>query len=384
MRIVIAPDAFKGSMTSSQAAKALERGIVSWEPTTQCTLLPLADGGEGMVDAVLFGRAGTRTKVRVLDPLGRPVEAHYAWFPEDNLVVIEMAQASGLPLLGADERNPAKASSFGTGQLIGDALDHGATTIVLGLGGSATVDGGFGCLQALGMEFFAESEKLEWLDGTLDTVTRLDRSGLRPELGQVEIILATDVTNPLLGPEGAVHVFGPQKGLKEEELEAFERGMESWSELLQTEAGCESRSLSGAGAAGGIGFALSCFAHCRTRPGFDVVAEFVGLEDALAAADLLVTGEGSMDAQSFFGKVPLAAAAAAKRFGVPTIAVAGQITGSLTAFREAGIVLTLPIVDGIMPLEQAMSQAEVLTEKAGLRLAGALELGRTLRGVLSS
>ncbi len=381
MKIVIAPDAFKGSLTSTQAAEALKAGITAWNPGLRCTLLPLADGGEGTVDAVLFGQSGQRISVAVTDPLGRRIKADYAWFPEDSLAVIEMAQASGLPLLSEEERDPARASSYGTGQLIADALTQGARRIVLGLGGSATMDGGYGCLQALGMVFYTDSGEMDWLDGPLDRIVRLDASGLRSELANVEIILASDVTNPLLGPEGAVHIFGPQKGLQSSKIEAFEHGMESWSELLQAETGRDVRSCPGAGAAGGIGFALSCFAQCQTRSGFDVVAEFVGLEQALAQADVLVTGEGSMDAQSFYGKVPVAAAEMAKKRGIPTVAVAGQISGSLAEFRNAGIVLTLPIVDGVMDLRTAMEDAEHLTVNAGLRLAGAIELGVKLKAL---
>jgi glycerate kinase len=381
MRIVLAPDSFKGSVTAAEAADAMAAGLRQVWPDAACVRLPMADGGEGTVDAVLTALDGRRRTAEVRDPLGRPVEAAYGWVAGERLAVIEMAAASGLPLLAEAERDPHRTSTAGTGDLIAAALDRGARRIVLGLGGSATVDGGTGCLAALGARFLDDDgAALPGCGGALGRIARIDLAGLDPRLGGTDIVLATDVRNPLLGPSGAVRVFGPQKGLPDDRLEDFEAAMARFAERVAAATGSDPRDAAGAGAAGGIAFLLRAALGAEVRDGFALVAELAGLRDALRGADLALTGEGRLDAQSLSGKVPVGVARIAREEGVPAAAVAGSVDGDPAAFRAEGLATVLPIVDRPMALEQAMADGAALIERAAARLAAALELGRGLAG----
>lgn len=381
MRVVIAPDTFKGSVTSTDAAEAIATGLRDAEPQTECLCVPMADGGEGTVAALVAILGGGLEEATVHDPLGRPVRAAYGWIPEHRLAVIEMAAASGLPLLGPDGLNPHEASSVGTGEVIRAVLDKGAREIIFGLGGSATVDGGSGLLEALGARFRDErGQPVPGSGGALSRIGAVDLTGLDARLAGVSITVACDVSNPLLGPDGAVHVFGPQKGVAERDLPRFEAAMAHWADVLAAAAGRDCRDAAGAGAAGGLGFATLTVFGAELRSGFDLIAERADLAGLLARADLAITGEGRLDAQSLFGKVPVGVARLARAAGVPVAAFAGRIDGDAAVFRRAGLDALVPIVDAPMSLSDAMADAPTLVRRAAQRFMATLSLGRRMGG----
>ncbi|MFD2670731.1 glycerate kinase [Marinicrinis sediminis] len=375
MKIVVAPDSFKGSMSSTAAANQIEAGFRSVDPLLEIVQIPMADGGEGTVDAILAAVGGERVTVPALDPLGRPITACYGWLAASKTAVIETAAASGLPLLTADERNPFLTSTYGTGQLIKAALDHGAETLVLGIGGSATVDAGTGCFQALGVRFAnAKGEELNMCGGKLGEVEQIDVAELDPRLRHTRIQIASDVTNPLLGNEGAVVVFGPQKGLREEEFSAFEKAMTHYAQVMSMTTGTDYIHAAGSGAAGGFGFTLLSLLKVEMKSGLLLMSEWSRLEERIAAADLVITGEGRMDAQSLYGKVPVGIARLARPYEVPVVAFTGQMSGEMTTFQQEGLALVCPIVDRPMGLDEAIREGEALLYEASARLMETLRL----------
>ncbi|GGK20356.1 glycerate kinase [Caldalkalibacillus thermarum] len=379
MHIVLAPDSFKGSMSSMEAAHMMAKGIREVLPDAQVTTVPVADGGEGTVDAVLMSTGGEKITLPVEDPLGRTVEAAYGWLPDSHTAVIEMAEPSGLNRLAPNERDPYTASTYGTGQLIKDALDRGARHLIIGLGGSATVDGGVGCLQALGLKCFDQHGRLlKRVGGKLDRIARIDISELDPRLQQVKTTIAADVTNPLLGPEGAVYVFGPQKGVQKKDLAYFEQGMALFAEVVAETTGKRLHNEPGSGAAGGFGFSLLTFFQAEMKSGIELILEVCHFESHVRSADLVITGEGKLDAQSLFGKGPIGIARLAKKHEVPCIALAGTVEGDPVQAREEGLLLMIPIVDQPMTLEEAMAQGPKLIYRASKRLMETLKLGKTL------
>jgi glycerate kinase len=378
MRVVIAPDSFKGSATSLQVARAIESGLSRGCDGLDAEAVPMADGGEGTVAALNAVLGGEIVTVTARDPLDRPVSASYAWVPARRLAVIEMAAASGLPLVGAT-LDPHAASSHGTGDLIRDALDRGAEQVILGLGGSATIDAGTGLLGALGARFLdADGRALRGAGGTLGRIAAIDLSGLDGRARRVRLTIASDVSSPLLGPEGAVAVFGPQKGVAEDEIAAFEAAMARFADVVAETTGRDLRDAVGSGAAGGIGYLLRSVLDAETRDGFSLVAGLADLETRIAGADLVITGEGRLDAQSMVGKVPINVARMARADGVPAVALAGSIDGDPAAFAGAGLSLVVPVVDRPMTLAEAMADAPALIERAAMRLMTALRLGGTL------
>ncbi|MGR3766385.1 glycerate kinase [Rossellomorea sp. NS-SX7] len=375
MKAVIAPDSFKGSMTSIQAAEAIKEGLIKVNPSYKTVLIPMADGGEGTVEALCAILNGELVSAEVRDPLGRRVTASYGWLEETSTAVIETAAASGLPLLKNDELNPAIASTYGTGELVKKALDRGAKRIIIGLGGSATVDGGTGFLQALGVRFFDQNGKeLDGGGGMLSAIDSIDSNDLDQRLRHVEIIAASDVTNPLLGTEGAVSVFGPQKGVSEDRIAQFETGMEHFAEKTVAHTGVDYRMEEGSGAAGGFGYALHSFLHPVFESGFKIIAKLSNLEAHIKEASIVFTGEGKVDAQSLYGKVPIGISRIAREHGVPTVAFTGKIEGNLEKAAAEGLSLVMPIVDEPMSLESAMENGSVLLEKAASRLMKIYEL----------
>ncbi|TDQ34132.1 glycerate kinase [Aureibacillus halotolerans] len=368
MNVFIACDSFKGSMTSLEANAAVQAGLLDADPTIHTTLLPMADGGEGTVDALLYTLGGERVTVAVRGPLGGKVEASYGWIPETKTAIIETAAASGITLVGNDELDPWKATSFGTGELMAHALAHGARQMVIGLGGSATVDGGIGLLEALGVTFYdTEKQPISGNGKGLGRIDSIDLSSLRERFRDVEVTMASDVTNPLLGDTGAVHVFGPQKGAKTEDLATLEEGMASYAKVCAKAIGRDDANTAGAGAAGGIGFALQSFLSAKAMSGFSYIAEAAKLADILPSADLIITGEGQMDAQSFFGKVPVALANEAKPFNVPVIAFAGSVKGNAQQFASAGLQAVIPITNGPTSLSEAMTDGKKLLQESAER-----------------
>ncbi|PTX63254.1 glycerate kinase [Melghirimyces profundicolus] len=378
VKVVVAPDSFKGSMTSREAAERIQKGIRQVFPDWTFTALPMADGGEGTVDAVLAGTGGRKIPVRVKDPLGREVEAELGYCEERKLAVIETAAASGLDLLKEGELDPVRTSTFGTGQLMKHALDLGVEEVILGLGGSATVDAGTGFFTALGVRFLdREGHLLEPAGGKLGEIEQVDLSGMNPGLKSVRLTVASDVTNPLLGPEGAVRVFGPQKGVRKDDLDRFEAGMEHYAEALVRATGRDHRSSPGSGAAGGFGFSLRSLLDVRFESGFERIANLVGLEERIREAGLVITGEGKVDHQSLYGKVPVGISRIALRHGVPVVVFAGSVEGDLTEAAGEGISVVFPIVNRPLSLGEAMDQGPQLLETAARRFARVWQLSGT-------
>lgn len=379
MKIVIAPDSFKGSLTSVEASRIINQAILDSDSTIETVQIPMADGGEGTVDAVLWSRRGEKRSCRVHDPLGRSIDAAYGWLENEKTAIIETAAASGLPLLNLAELDPQKASSYGTGELIKDALAKGAEKIILGLGGSATVDAGTGLFQALGVKFLdADHKEIPWTGGLLQQISAMDLSGLDSRLEAVELIIASDVTNPLLGKDGAIAVFGPQKGVGEDQLAFFEQGMRHFSELAARETGRAMTNEPGSGAAGGIGFLLRTLLKVEVRSGLELMVELSELEKHLDATDLILTAEGQIDGQSFFGKVPVGIGRLAKRRGIPVIAFAGSLGPGIEKLEQAGIGAVMPIAEGPLSLSDAMRTGGELLYNATTRLMKILEIGRSI------
>lgn len=375
MKIVIAPDSFKGSLSSAEAASHIGKAIREVWPSADIVAIPMADGGEGTVDAVLAAGRGERIGRSVRDPLGRTIQASYGWIESEKVAVVETASASGLPLLAPDELDPYRSSTYGTGELIAAALERGAEKIIIGLGGSATVDAGAGCMQALGMKFYdSEGNELNACGRTLGQIRRIDSSGLHPRLHDVEWVVASDVQNTLLGAEGAVYVFGPQKGIEAAQLAGFEHGMRHYAEVVARSTGIDAVEAPGAGAAGGFAFTLLSYFRPRIVGGFELIAEIGGLEDQVKQASFVITGEGKFDAQSLYGKVPIGIANVAKPYGVPVVVIAGTVEGSMADASKHGIHLAVPIVDDVMRLEDAMEHASELIYRATVRVLKSFEL----------
>jgi glycerate 2-kinase len=369
VRVVVAPDKFKGSLDAAGVAQALVAGLREIVPDAVCEVIPMADGGDGTVEAFLAGGAVPR-RVIVGDPLGEPVEATYA--QTETTAVIEMAAASGLALL--DGRLDARrATTRGTGQLLRDALDAGATRIVLGIGGSATTDGGAGALAALGARFLdADGNELEPSPAGLTTLARIDLRGLDPRLAATEIAIACDVDNPLLGTHGAAAVYGPQKGAAPEDVAFLDGVLARLADAMRDATGGDLRDLPGAGAAGGLGWGLASACNARLERGVTLVAEVRGLAAALQGADLCLTGEGRIDEQTLRGKVVDGVAALASESGVPVIAFGGSVQIAVEPALRARGVRCVPIVPGPVPLEVAMRDAAENLRAAAARVAALL------------
>ena len=381
MKIVIAPDSFKGSATAIQVAQAIADGLLAVDRGLEIVQVPMADGGEGTVEAMVSNADGQWVTATVEGPLGGKVEARYGWLKEQRTAVVEMAAASGLPLLQDDQRDPHRASTYGTGQLILDVLERGARTLILGLGGSATVDGGAGCLQALGMRFMDKKGRVmeRVAGGDLGRIAEIDPRELDKRLQRLTIQVASDVTNPLLGEQGAVRVFGPQKGLGEDQLAPFEAAMTRFADLAEKTSGRQVREEPGTGAAGGFGFGLRAFLEAQLCNGFELIATRTGLAETIDGADLVITGEGKIDAQSLFGKVPVGVARIARARGIPVVAFSGLIEDPGQRARIEGLTLLWPIVDRPMTVEEAMGGVAELLSRAARRLLETVHLGRLIQ-----
>lgn len=369
MKIVIAPDSFKESLSAPEVASAIARGWAAVYPQAELCLRPMADGGEGTVDAVLAATAGERRELEVRGPLGTPVVAHWGWL-EGNTAVIEVAAASGLHRLPREQRDATITSSYGTGELIRAALDAGAQRIILGLGGSASNDGGAGLLQALGVRFLdASGRELAPGGAALSALDQLDLSALDGRLLRVQVEVAADVDNPLCGPHGASAVFGPQKGASAQQVEALDAALGRLAHIVAGTLGEDFRAFPGAGAAGGLGFAAKALLKAHFRPGIELVAELSGLAEALLGADLAITGEGCLDAQSLRGKTPVGVARLAHAAGVPVIALAGSLAEDYQRLYAEGIGAAFSLVPGPLSLEQACARAALELEARAADLA---------------
>ena len=362
MKIVIAPDSFKESLSAPEVALAIERGIRRTLKTATILRVPMADGGEGTVEAILGATTSERRVNTVLDALGRPIEASWARLPE-NGAVIEMACAAGLEHILPAERDPLRATSYGVGQLISHALDSGAQHIVLGLGGSATNDAGAGMLEALGLRLLDKHGAPLARGGlALAQLAQLDASALDPRLANIRVTIASDVNNPLCGPKGASAIFGPQKGATPAQVQTLDAALAHFAELCAQTLGRDMRDAPGSGAAGGLGFAAHAWLRSTFKPGAEVVAEIGGLAHAIEGADLVITGEGRMDAQTLLGKTPMGVAQIAKRAGVPVIAIAGSLGDGYQALYEAGIHAAFSLASGPCTLADACRNASTLLE----------------------
>lgn len=369
MKIVIAPDSFKESLSAPDVAAAIARGWQQVFPEAECLLRPMADGGEGTVDALLAAVGGERRECQVRGPMGQPVQAHWGWL-NNGTAVIEMAAASGLHWVPREQRDARQASSYGTGELILQALDAGASRIILGLGGSATNDGGAGLLQALGMRLLDEQgRELPPGGAALAALDQLDLSGLDARLLSVQVEVAADVDNPLCGPRGASAVFGPQKGATPAHVEELDLALGRFARIVAATLGEDHAQFPGVGAAGGLGFAARAFLKATFRPGIELVAELSGLATAVAGADLVITGEGRMDAQTLHGKTPMGVARVAQCAGVPVIALAGSLGDNYQALYEAGIEAAFSLAPGPLSLEQAMAGAATELEARAVDIA---------------
>jgi glycerate kinase len=374
MKILIAPGAFKHSLTASQAAQAIAQGLRHSGLDADLHLLPIADGGNGTLDAFLAG-GGKRIEVQVLDPLERPVTAAYGLLDDCETAVIEMALASGLELLRRDELDPLRTTTHGTGTLVQAALDAGAKRIIIGMGGSATVDGGAGCMQALGVRLLDEhGQDVPSGGGNLSRIRTIDVACLDARWHEVEVIIASDVDNPTLGEQGAAAVFGPQKGASPDDVRVLEDNLRHYFTLVRDQLGVDVLDVKGGGAAGGFSAGLMAFLGGRIQSGIDLLLEHNQFREHLRDADLVITGEGQMDEQTVHGKGPIGVARLAREHGVPTVAIVGGLNAHDALLHDAGIHAVLPIVTKPMPLDEALAQAETLVQRAALRLGYMLQI----------
>lgn len=358
MKIVIAPDSYKESLTAQQVASAMEAGFRAVFPQASYVLVPVADGGEGTVDAVMTATKGRRIDVTVQGPLGDPVKAFYGLSGDGSMAVIEMAAASGLALVPPERRNPLKTSSVGTGQLIRAALEAGARSFILGIGGSATNDGGAGMLQALGARLLdGEGAEIPAGGEGLGRLAAIDLSAFDSRLREVTVDVACDVDNPLCGPHGASVVFGPQKGASPEMVKVLDANLQHFADIARRDLQIEMADVPGAGAAGGMGGAMYAFLHGRLRSGVDIITEAVGLEAALRDADLVVTGEGRIDGQTVHGKTPVGVARVAKRHGKAVIAIGGCLRSDVDRVHAHGIDAVTDAVYRPCTLQEALDEA---------------------------
>ncbi|NHW33943.1 glycerate kinase [Paenibacillus aceris] len=366
MKIVIAPDSFKGSLSAKEAALAIERGIRKAAPDAETVLVPMADGGEGTVDSLVSATQGTTVQVTVRGPLLGDVQAEYGILGDGETCVIEMATASGLILIPEEQRNPWLATTYGTGQLIKHALDSGYRKFILAIGGSATNDGGSGMLQALGLGLLdASGHPVPYGAQGLSQIRRIDAADRDVRIEQSSFTIASDVVNPFIGPQGASYVFGPQKGATPEMVEELDKALHHWADIIEAQTGIAVHNLPSAGAAGGLGGAFQAFFPTSVRRGVEIVMETCSLHQHLQGAALVFTGEGRTDAQTASGKAPMGIAQAAQKKGVPVFVLSGSIGQGVEALFEHGITSIHSIVNGPMSLQEAMGRTdELLTQKA--------------------
>ena len=366
-RVVLAPDKFKGSLTAAEVAEALAAGMLDVLPGLETIMLPVADGGDGTV-ATALSAGFDKIIVDAVGPTGERMHAPYAL--DGDRAVVELAAVVGLSMLPGGRLDPMGASTYGLGLVIADAIKRGATTIVLGLGGSASTDGGAGMVQALGARLLdGDGRDLPPGGDHLVHLERIDLAPLRATLGAVTITVATDVDNPRLGPRGAAAVFGPQKGASPQQVAELEQGLRNWSQLVSDATGREDAERTGAGAAGGTGFAALALLDAEIKPGIELILDLIDFDRRIAGADLVVTGEGSLDDQSLAGKAPVGVARAAARAEIPVIAVAGRLQLSPSRLREAGISAAYPLTDLEPDLDRCIANAGSLLHRVGGQIA---------------
>jgi len=376
MKIIIAPDSFKESLSAECAAMAIEDGFRAVFPELEAVRLPVADGGEGTVDALIAATGGHRIDIEVTNPQGHRVRGFYGVNGKGDCAVIEMAAASGLMLVPAGQRDPLAATSFGTGELIRHALDGGIRHIILGIGGSATVDGGIGMVQALGGRFTdAQGIDLPWGGAALAQLAAIDLSQLDPRLAQCRIEVACDVENPLTGPCGAAAVFGPQKGASVQDVQVLDAALAHLAAVIFRHLGVNVLEWPGGGAAGGMGVAARLFLRGNMRSGIDIIMDAIGLEEAMQGATLVITGEGRLDQQTINGKAPVGVARLAQRHHVPVIGLAGILGEGVEVVHQHGLEAVFSILPRLAPLETVLEQGEENLRYAAQNLARVYRLG---------
>ena len=366
MKIVIAPDSFKGSLSAYDVAIAIEKGIKKYLTDAETVIVPMADGGEGTMDALVAATKGEIFYAQVKNPLGSEIEAAYGILGDGKTCIIETASASGLYLIPEDKRNPLETTTYGTGQLIKEALDKGYRKFIIGLGGSATNDAGVGMLQALGLKFLnCDGNEIGFGGGSLHEIVTIDNSKFDIRIAEANFIIASDVKNPFIGQNGASYVFGPQKGATFEMAELLDNNLHHFANLIEKYIGIQVHEKEGAGAAGGLGGAFQAFFPAEIRAGIEIVIEYSGFAKDVADADLVITGEGRTDFQTVEGKTPMGVAREAKKYGVPTIVLAGSIGEGIDGLYQYGIISIHSIVNGPIVLQAAMEHAsELLANRA--------------------
>ncbi len=368
-KIVIASDSYKGSASSLEIGQSIEKGIHELRPDYKTKVFSIADGGEGTVASILNVLEGVKRQVTVTGPLGTNVQATYGIIQNGQIAVMEMAEASGITLVPKGSLDVMKATTYGTGEMIRDALDQGVSKIYIGVGGSATNDGGLGMAEALGVRFCDDQGRaIAALSENLSLIAKVDLTGLDKRLKHVETIILSDVTNPLCGENGASAVYGPQKGANVQQIALLDRGLCHLAELLAQETGLDRRDEAGAGAAGGLGYGLMMFLKAKVKRGVETVLELIEIEKDIATADLVITGEGRMDSQSLNGKAPIGIAQIAQKYGIPTVAIVGSASTDLETVYHSGIAGVVDIVNAPMSLETAMAETQKLVQNAARNL----------------
>ena len=369
MKVVIAPDSYKGCLSALEVAKAMERGVLSVFPSAEVRKIPIADGGEGTVAALVTATNGQLRQTEVTDPLGNKIIAHWGVLGDGRTAVIEMAAASGLPLVPKEKRDPRVTTTYGTGELIKAALAEGLAKIIIGIGGSATNDGGTGMARALGVRFLDAAEReVAAGGGSLAEICQIDTNGLDPRLKSTEIVVACDVDNPLCGTRGASAVFGPQKGATPEMVQQLDAGLAKYASCARQATGRDVAEKAGAGAAGGLGAGLMFFTPAQLKPGVEIVLDAVGFSDIVRDADFVITGEGRTDFQTAFGKAPVGVAKVAKTHGAPVFCISGGLGEGADDVLAQGIDAVMSICDRPLSLEECMAAGAQLIEPAAARL----------------
>ncbi|MDS1862558.1 glycerate kinase [Vibrio vulnificus] len=377
MKIIIAPDSYKESLTAMDVAIAIEKGFKQVLPDAHYVKLPMADGGEGTVQSMVDATGGTIIEHAVTGPLGQRVDGFFGLLGEGKTAVIEMAAASGLHLVSPELRNPLITTTLGTGELIKAALDHGVEHIIVGIGGSATNDGGIGMAQALGIKLLdAHGNALGHGGGELAKLATIDCSQLDPRLAQVRLEVACDVDNPLCGPKGASAVFGPQKGATPEMVTILDKNLAHYAAIIKQQLGVDVRDMAGAGAAGGMGAALLGLLNAELRPGIEIVMDAVRLDEIVADADLVITGEGRIDSQTIHGKTPIGVARTAKKHGLPVIGIAGCLSADCGVVHEHGLDAVFAVVNRSVDLPTALAEAAENVELTARNVAAAFCMTR--------
>lgn len=375
MKIVIAPDSFKESMTAKEVCDIIEKGMGSFLKNVEFVKVPMADGGEGTTRSLVDATNGKLYEVQVTNPLGEKITSQFGILGDNKTAIIEMASSSGLELIPREKRNPMITTTFGTGELIKAALDMGVKTILIGIGGSATNDGGAGMIQALGGKLLDEfGNQIGFGGGELSKIKKIDLSNLDKRIKDSTFIVACDVDNPLTGETGAANIFGRQKGATEEMVEILDENLKHFAELIRKDLNIDIENVQGAGAAGGLGAGLMAFLAAKLEKGIDIVIKYSDLENKLKDSDLVITGEGSIDSQTRFGKTPYGVVSVAKKYNIPTIALAGSIGKDIDILYDYGFDSIFSIMQGVENLDEALKNGKYNLEKTANNIARTLKM----------